>query len=53
MSEKTARKIRRRIRLCPGDAIQNAEIQFIQHQRNRTKFANKQVVIIQTHSKNI
>lgn len=35
MSEKTARKIRRRIRLCPGDAIQNTEIQFIQHLRNR------------------
>ena len=35
MSEKTARKIRRRIRLRPGDAVQNAEIQLIQHLRNR------------------
>ena len=35
MSEKTARKIRRRIRLRPGDAIQNAEVQLVQHLRNR------------------
>lgn len=35
MREKAARKIWRWIRLCSGDAIQNAEIQFIQHMRNR------------------
>ena len=44
MSEKTARKIRRRVRLCPGDTVQNAEIQFIQHLRNR-----KNVVISATN----
>lgn len=31
--EKSARKIRRRIRLCPGDAVQNPEAQFVQHLR--------------------
>ena len=35
MGEKPARKIRRRIRLCPSDAIQNAEVQLVQHLRNR------------------
>lgn len=35
MGEKTARKIRWRIRFCPSNAVQNAEIQLIQHLRNR------------------
>ena len=35
MSEKPARKVRRRIRLCPGDTVQNAEVQLVQHLRNR------------------
>ena len=35
MSEKTARKVRRWIRLCPGDTVQNAEVQLVQHLRNR------------------
>ena len=35
MSEKPARKVRRRIRLCPDDAVQNAEVQLIQHLCNR------------------